>query len=58
LARSVWPKVVRLAVGDVGARPFLAAYPEMVTLVPCDGTGRPDDIDTPGQLGAAADRLQ
>lgn len=58
LARSVWPEVVRLAVGDVGARPFLAAHPEMVTLVPCDGTGRPDDIDTPGQLGAAADRLQ
>ena len=50
LARSVWPEVGRLAVGDVGARPFLAAHPELVTLVPCDGTGRPDDIDTPADL--------
>jgi nicotine blue oxidoreductase len=49
-ARSAWPEVARLAVGDVGARAFLVARPELVTLVPCDGTGRPDDIDTPADL--------
>jgi nicotine blue oxidoreductase len=58
LARSVWPEVARLAVGDVGARPFLAAHPELVTPVPCDGTGRPDDIDTARQLSAARERLE
>jgi CTP:molybdopterin cytidylyltransferase MocA len=50
LARSVWPEAARLAVGDVGARPFLAAHPDLVTQVPCDGTGQPDDIDTPADL--------
>jgi CTP:molybdopterin cytidylyltransferase MocA len=58
LARSVWPEVARLAVGDVGARPFLAAHPELVTPVPCDGTGRPDDIDAAWQLSAARERLE
>jgi CTP:molybdopterin cytidylyltransferase MocA len=50
LARAAWPEVARLAVGDVGARAFLTARPELVTPVPCDGTGRPDDIDTPADL--------
>jgi CTP:molybdopterin cytidylyltransferase MocA len=50
LAREHWPRAVELAVGDVGARPFLRAYPELVTLVECGDTGRPDDIDTPDDL--------
>jgi nicotine blue oxidoreductase len=50
LARSTWPEVSRLAQGDVGARPFLAAYPELVTPVPCDDIADPTDIDTPEDL--------
>jgi nicotine blue oxidoreductase len=50
LARAHWPRATELAVGDVGARPFLRAYPELVTLVECGDTGRPDDIDTPDDL--------
>ena len=50
LARAHWPRAMELAVGDVGARPFLRAYPELVTLVECGDTGRPDDIDTPADL--------
>ncbi|PZF79271.1 molybdopterin-guanine dinucleotide biosynthesis protein A, partial [Jiangella anatolica] len=30
LARSVWPEVAELADGDVGARPFMTAHPDMV----------------------------
>jgi CTP:molybdopterin cytidylyltransferase MocA len=50
IARAHWPAVLELAVGDVGARPFLRAHPDLVTLVECGDTGRPDDIDTPGDL--------
>lgn len=38
------------AVGDTGARRFLAAHPGLVRYVPCDGTGYPDDVDTPEDL--------
>jgi nicotine blue oxidoreductase len=34
----------------VGARPFLRAHPELVTPVECADTGRPDDVDTAGDL--------
>jgi CTP:molybdopterin cytidylyltransferase MocA len=50
LAREHWPRAIELAVGDVGARPFLRARPELVTLVECGDTGRPDDIDTTADL--------
>ncbi|WP_166355088.1 nucleotidyltransferase family protein [Phytoactinopolyspora limicola] len=50
LARQVWDDVLTLAVGDVGARAFMKAHPELVTPVPCDGTGRPDDVDYPADL--------
>jgi CTP:molybdopterin cytidylyltransferase MocA len=53
LAREHWPEVVALASGDSGARAFLRAHPELVTLVECGDTGRPDDIDT----GADLDRV-
>jgi CTP:molybdopterin cytidylyltransferase MocA len=50
LAREHWPEVIALAAGDVGARPFLRAHPDLVTLVECADTGQPDDLDTPEDL--------
>jgi CTP:molybdopterin cytidylyltransferase MocA len=54
LAREHWAAAIELAAGDVGARPFLRAHPELVTLVECGDTGRPDDIDTPDDLDRIA----
>jgi CTP:molybdopterin cytidylyltransferase MocA len=50
IAREHWAEAARLAAGDVGARPFLRAHPELITLVECADTGRPDDIDTAEDL--------
>ena len=50
LAREHWPEVIATATGDQGARTFLRTRPELVTLVECGDTGRPDDIDTPEDL--------
>ena len=46
LAREHWAEVIALAVGDAGARPFLHAHRDLVTLVECGDTGQPDDLDT------------
>lgn len=46
IARAHWPAVLEMATGDTGARPFLRAHPDLVTIVECGDTGRPDDIDT------------
>jgi len=50
LAREHWPEVIAMASGDQGARGFLRARPDLVTLVECGDTGQPDDIDTPADL--------
>lgn len=50
IAREHWPAVLALATGDTGARPFLRAHPELVTIVECGDTGSPDDVDTPADL--------
>jgi nicotine blue oxidoreductase len=54
LAREHWPTAIALAAGDVGARPFLRAHPDLVTLVECADTGSPDDVDTPQDLARIA----
>jgi nicotine blue oxidoreductase len=54
LAREHWPGVIEMAVGDAGARPYLRAHPDLVTLVECGDTGRPDDMDTPSDLDRLA----
>jgi CTP:molybdopterin cytidylyltransferase MocA len=56
LAREHWPEVIETATGDQGARAFLRARQDLVTLVECGDTGRPDDIDTPADLDRIAGR--
>jgi len=48
--REHWAPAAALATGDFGARAFLRAHPELVTLVECGDTGSPFDIDTPADL--------
>jgi CTP:molybdopterin cytidylyltransferase MocA len=55
IAREHWPSVLELASGDTGARPFLRAHPELVTLIECGDTGRPDDVDTAEDLARIRD---
>ena len=55
IAREHWPSVLALASGDTGARPFLRAHPELVSLIECGDTGRPDDVDTPEDLARIRD---
>jgi CTP:molybdopterin cytidylyltransferase MocA len=57
LAREHWPEVIATATGDTGARAFLRARADLVTLVECGDTGRPDDIDTPADLARITDTL-
>ena len=54
LAREHWAEVIATATGDQGARTFLRTRPDLVTLVECGDTGRPDDIDTPADLARMA----
>lgn len=57
IGRQHWPEVAELAAGDVGARPFLQARADLVTLVECGDTGRPDDVDTPDDLARVEELL-
>jgi CTP:molybdopterin cytidylyltransferase MocA len=57
IASRHWAAVRDTAVGDTGARPFLRAHPDLVTLVECGDAGSPDDIDTPQDLARVRGRL-
>jgi CTP:molybdopterin cytidylyltransferase MocA len=57
LAREHWAEVIATAVGDIGARAFLRGRADLVTLVECGDTGRPDDIDTAADLARIADTI-
>ena len=50
LARVHFADVSALAIGDVGARAFLATHPDVVTYVECSDVADPFDIDTPEDL--------
>ena len=54
LAREHWAEVMATATGDQGARVFLRSRPDLITLVECGDTGRPDDVDTPADLARIA----
>ncbi len=56
LAREHWPEVIETAAGDQGARAFLRARADLVTLIECGDTGSPDDIDTPADLARVTSR--
>jgi nicotine blue oxidoreductase len=57
ISRQHFAEVVALAAGDVGARPFLRAHPDLVTSVECADTGRPDDIDSLADLARVQELL-
>jgi CTP:molybdopterin cytidylyltransferase MocA len=56
LDRSTWADVAAAAQGDEGARTWLRAHPELVVRVDCTDAGSPDDLDTPQDLAALAER--
>jgi nicotine blue oxidoreductase len=47
LGRAHWAGVAELAVGDIGARPYLAAHADQVVPVPCADIADGTDIDEP-----------
>jgi CTP:molybdopterin cytidylyltransferase MocA len=47
LGRDHWSGIARLAVGDVGARPYLASRADSVHIVPCGDVADDADMDTP-----------
>jgi len=47
VARDYWDEALTLT-GDEGARVLFRRHPAIA--VPCDGTGSPDDVDTPEDL--------
>lgn len=47
LGRRHWPGVAELALGDVGARPYLRAHAATVQVVSCDDIADDTDLDTP-----------
>ena len=51
LGRAHWAGVRAAAVGDAGARGYLAGRADVV-LVECGDLADPDDVDTPEQLAA------
>jgi nicotine blue oxidoreductase len=58
IARGHWPELLATVTGDTGARPFLRAHSELLTVVECGDTGRPDDIDTPEDLARIRSELR
>ncbi|MEU6811142.1 nucleotidyltransferase family protein [Streptomyces sp. NPDC046831] len=50
LGAAHWADIAATATGDRGARAYLRAHEEAITLVECGDVARPYDIDTPDDL--------
>jgi len=50
IPRRYWAEVAAAAQDDTGARGFLDAHPDLITIVECGDIGRPDDLDTDDDL--------
>lgn len=50
LGRKHWGGVIGRALGDRGARPYLRAHADELTLIACDDVADGRDMDTPGAL--------
>jgi CTP:molybdopterin cytidylyltransferase MocA len=57
VASEHWAEVAAAAVGDAGARRLLRAHPELATMIECEDTGRPDDLDTEDDLRRIEDLI-
>lgn len=57
IPRRYWADVAAAAEGDLGARGFLQAHNDLVTVVECGDIGRPDDLDTEEDLNRIADLI-
>jgi nicotine blue oxidoreductase len=57
-ARRYWADVAAAAEADLGARGFLEAHPDLITLVECGDVGRPDDLDNADDLERITELLK
>jgi nicotine blue oxidoreductase len=57
ISREFFAEAGAAARGDVGARAFLRARPDLVSRVECGDTGRADDLDTAEELARITDLL-
>lgn len=52
IGRAHWAELRPTLTGDVGARAYLQAHRDEITLVPCEAVADPRDLDRPEDLGA------
>lgn len=57
IPRHYWADVAAAAEADLGARGFLQAHGDLITVVECADIGRPDDLDTEEDLKRIADLI-
>jgi len=58
IPKSYWDEVAAAAQADVGARRFLQAHDDLITIVECGDIGRPDDLDTQDDLKRITDLVE
>lgn len=58
IPRPYWAEVAVAAEADLGARGFLDAHKDLVTIIECGDVGRPDDLDTEEDLKRITDLIE
>lgn len=58
IPRRYWADVAAEARADLGARGFLESHRDLITIIECGDTGRPDDLDTEDDLTRIADLIE